>query len=476
MGLGEGSGQDVIVVGAGLAGLAAAAALNGAGARVTMLDRRPEPGGRAYSYVHPALGETVDSQHVVLGCCTNLLDLCAAAGCDGQIRWYDELVFLEPNGNRSVMRPGGLPAPMHQTVSFVRAPMLSLKDKGGIAKGLLQFLRGYPAEDTESFAAWVRRTGQTERAIKHFWQPVVVGALNDVFERCSTKYAGKVFHESFLRSGQGGRLGIPAAPLTEFFAPVPQMLRAKGVQIEARCGVDEVRRLAEGGWAVRAGERSFTADAVILATDFRQTQRLLRGLEGVSPALREERETPFVAAPITTVHLWFDRDVTEMDHAVLLDTRIEWMFAKSRIRGWGKQRGSYLELVISASWPELEKSRQEILAPALEEATMFFPAIREATLLKSAVLKEARATFSVTPGLDRFRPAQVTGVEGLFVAGDWTATEWPSTMEGAVRSGRLAAGLVVGDRGRFLTPDLAPAGLMRWLVRAVHGGANAFDD
>jgi zeta-carotene desaturase len=173
-----------------------------------------------------------------------------------------------------------------------------------------------------------------------------------------------------------------------------------------------------------------------------------------------------VAAPITTVHLWFDRDVTELDHAVLLDTRIQWMFAKSRIRSWERSRGSYLELVISASWAELSLGRQEILSSALAEAESFFPGIRTAHLVKSSVLKEARATFSVVPGLDSVRPEQATNLKGLFVAGDWTRTDWPSTMEGAVRSGRLAAGALVGELTHFLAPELPPSGLMRWISKS----------
>jgi squalene-associated FAD-dependent desaturase len=460
--------SDVIVIGAGLAGLSAAAALSKAGADVQVFERRPYIGGRAYSYEHPALEETIDSQHVVVGCCTNLLDLARQSGMADSIRWYDELVFLEPNGQRTSLRPGKLPAPMHQTLSFLRAPMLRLTDKAAIASGLLRFLRGYPQDDSESFDSWLKRTGQTERAIRHFWEPVVVGALNDTFDRCSVKYAGKVFHESFLRSPEAGRLGVPAAPLSEFFAPIAAMATQAGVDLRLKTGLEFLEPTPEGRWSLRAAGEAFTADSVVLATDFKQTRALLNSL------VAEEREKDqlnagfeaFVPSPITTIHLWYDRDVTGMDHAILLDTRIQWVFAKSRIRRWAKERGSYCELVISASWPELEMGREEILSSALNEFQMFFPAAREAKLVKSSVLKEARATFSVTPGLDRYRQPQTTPWKGLYVAGDWTATDWPSTMEGAVRSGRLAAGAVLGDRKRFMAQELPPTGLMRWLSRA----------
>lgn len=453
---------DVIVVGGGIAGLAATVALAGAGAKVSLLERRPYIGGRAYSYDHPAIEETIDSQHVVVGCCTNILDLSQQAGMADTIRWYDELTFLEPGGRRSLLRPGNLPAPAHQAISFLRAPMLNLQDKARIAAGLVRFLRGYPADDSESFAAWLSRTGQTERAIRHFWEPVVIGALNDNLERCSVKYAGKVFHESFLRSPEAGRLGIPAAPLSQFFAPVAELARKKGATIKLKAGVERIEQIADRRWLVQANDESYTASSVVLATDFRQTRNLLASLQEPLP---NEGFEKFIPAPITTIHLWYDRDVTGLDHAVLLDTRIQWMFAKSRIRRWPAERGGYLELVISASWPELKMSREQILSSALQEIEMFFPAVKQAKLLKSGVLKEARATFSAVPGLDAFRPNQATQWPGLYLAGDWTATEWPSTMEGAVRSGRLAAGALMGDSGRFMAAETPASGWMRWLSR-----------
>ncbi|HEV2645041.1 MAG TPA: FAD-dependent oxidoreductase [Acidobacteriaceae bacterium] len=585
---------DVAIVGAGVAGLAAAVALAADGKSVVLLERRPFVGGRAYSYPHPALNEVIDSQHVVLGCCTNFIDLITQSGAAHTIRWYDTLTFLEPGSHptekychpepakraegpasssspdapscpptASTLKPSSLlPAPLHQSLSFLRAPMLSLRDKLGIAYGLAHFLRGYPATDEESFAAWLQRTHQTDRAIRHFWEPVIVAALNDTFANCSTRYAGKVFHESFLRSPAAGRLGIPTAPLSDFFAPVAAHATALGVDLRLNTPADHIIPLPNHRYRIATGTTHIEANALILATDLRQAHRLQAELSGGSSGLQPAVEptsqegalapeitasrypeasslpafasrypeasdlppfasrhpeasalppfasrhpeasalpafasrypeasasglsptqkekgalapgvclldpTQFTLAPITTIHLWYDREITPLDHAVLLDTRIQWLFHKSRIRNWPASHGTYLELVISASHAELKLSREQILADALQELALFFPQIREAKLLKSAVLKEARATFSVTPNLDSHRPPQTTEHPNLYLAGDYTATDWPSTMESAVRSGRLAAALAANHpRTHFLSPELPPAGLMRLLSR-----------
>ncbi len=463
---------DVIVVGAGAAGLAAAASLAGDGKRVTVLERKPYVGGRACSYEHPALGEVVDLQHVLVGCCTNLIQLCEQAGSANKIRWYEKQTFLEPNGRSSTIETSSLPAPFHFAPSFAGLSTLGWKDKVGLARGLMEFFLGYPADDSESAEQWLRRTRQTERSIRHFWNPILMATLNDRTAHCSTRYAGKIFHELFIKSSTGGRLGIPTVPLSEFYADVARLVESQGGTVRLRASVEAITQEPDGRWRVNVADEAYSAESIVLALPFEQTQRLLpavrlneRFAASVSDA-RDQLELKMarlVHSPFTSVLLWFDREITDLDHAWLLDTTIEWFFHKSRIRGYAPEKGSYVELVIAGSRAQLGMTREEILSSTLRELEMFFPEVKRAKLVKSAVLKEARATFSVVPGLDQFRPGQKTEWPGFFLAGDWTATEWPSTMEGAVRSGRLAAGALVGDPRRFMAPEIPASGLMRLL-------------
>ncbi len=462
--------SEIVVVGAGVAGLAAATALAQDGADVTLLERRPYVGGRAYSYLHPALDEVVDSQHVLLGCCTNLIDLCAGAGLAGKVRWYDQQTFLEPSiGNRparaSTIAINPLPAPFQYADSFLRASMLSLADKAGVARGLLGLADGAPGSDSESIAQWYTRTRQTTGAIRNFWEPIVLATLNDASSACSMRYGAKVFYELFLKTREGGKLGIPTIPLSDFYSAAAARFVALGGKLRTRAGVEAISQAPDGTWFLRTGEESMAARKIVLALPFEQTRTLLAGLPpgpGAQDLLADAAR--MVHSPFISILLWYDRQITDLDHAWLLDTTIQWFFHKSRIRNYAPERGSYVELVIAGSRTELPLTRQQILEPALAELARFFPDSARATLVKSGILKEARATFSVTPGLDPARPTQQTGIPGLYLAGDWTRTDWPSTMEGAARSGRLAAGAVCGAPLRYLTPDLPPARLMRLLA------------
>lgn len=456
------SPKTVGIVGGGLAGLAAGCALAEAGFKVTIFERRPYVGGRASSYVHPGSGEVVDNcQHVLLGCCTNLISFYERLGVSEKILWFDELTFLEPGGQASRFAPVHfLPAPLHNVPSFMRAQMLSGKDKLAIASAMFALSRGLP-DAGEDFLSWLRRHGQTERAIGRFWKTVLVSALNEDLSRVSSRYAAQVFRESFMNSAQAGWMGVPRIPLSQLYSAAIAYIRARGGEVLLRCSAASLSVAGNKiGLDLSDGLSEF--DFAILAAPFQVVAGLLPQ-DNDATQLKERLER-FEPSSITGIHFWFDRAITSLPHAVLLDRTIQWMFHKSRFQHEREGPGSYVELVVSASKLLIQKSREEILELALRELAEFFPLAKEARVLKAVVIKEIYATYSIVPGLDRYRPAVKTPWPGVFLAGDWTATGWPATMEGAVRSGYMAAEALVaslGERQRFIAPDLQPKGLMR---------------
>ena len=461
--------STVAIAGGGLAGLAAGCALTEAGFRVTLFERRPFLGGRASSYQHPGTGEIVDNcQHVLLGCCTNLLDFYRRTGVQDKIRWYEKLTFLEPGGRTSVIAPSWLPPPLHTAPAFFRADCLNLRDKMAISRAMVALAPSIPADEGETFLDWLKRHGQTAQAIERFWKTILVSALNEDLDRLSVPYAAQVVRESFLKSAAAGRMGIPTVPLTELYGTAGDYIGARDGEIQFRAGVESFRSEAFAVNVTTNGqEQKF--DYLVLAVPFDGVARILPDTPSAAPLAAALGQ--FSTSPITGIHLWFDRQISDLDHAVLLDRRIQWMFHKSRLidarsdQGRENVTGSYVELVVSCSRSLVEKSKTEIVELAMKEAQEFFPGVREAKLLKSTVIKEVHATYSPRPGIDRYRPKPDTAWPRVFLAGDWTATGWPATMEGAVRSGYLAAEAVArfasGKRPSFLVPDLAPRGLMK---------------
>ena len=456
-----------------MAGLSAACALADAGLRVRLLEKRRYLGGRASSYEHPGTGEVIDNcQHVLLGNCVNLIDLYRRLGVSDAIRWFDRLTFLEPGGRRSVLEPSFLPAPFHSMPAFLRASAFSLADKLAIGRGMSAFVAGIPADSEENFAQWLARHGQTAGAINRFWKPVLVSALNEDPDRMSVHYAGQVIRKSLLLSPGAGRMGVPTVPLSELYGRAIEYLEARGGQVELNAAPESFAwSAATQQWTVAARGESFCCDAVVLALAYEGLGKLLPALPANPESiLLGNNLQHFGHSPITGIHLWFDREITDLEHAILLDTNIQWMFHKSRLQAEKRRSepGSYLELVVSASNSLVEMQRQQIIDLALKELAQFFPVVAEATLLKAAVVKEVRATYSIRPRLDLLRPAAASPWPGIFLAGDWTATGWPATMEGAVRSGYLAAEAVtaaMGEKTGFLQPDLAATGFMRLFPR-----------
>ena len=468
----------VAIAGGGLAGLAAACALADSGFRVTLFERRPYLGGRASSYEHPGTGEVVDNcQHVLFRVCTNLIEFYRRIGVEDKIRWYEDMTFIEPGGRTSVMHASPLPAPLHTAPSFLRFPFLNAKDKLAISRAIAALTLTSQPDTGRSFLDWCHRHAQTKNAIERFWKPILVSALSEDLDLISISYAAQVVRES-MKTPEARHMGVPSIPLTDLYNRAGDYIRARDGEIRFRSSL-ETFSPEPSQVRIRMSERSDSSDGeevfdyLVLALSFDSLDRVLPQSPEAAPL--REKLTHFESSPITGIHLWFDPQISDLDHAVLLDRTIQWMFHKSRLlatRGApGKPElgGSYIELVVSASKSLIDKSRAEIVDLALKEVREFFPAARAANLVKSTVIKEVHATYSPRPGIDAYRPQQATPWPRVFLAGDWTATGWPATMEGAVRSGYLAAEALLRACGmkdaKFLVPDLPASGFMRLFKR-----------
>jgi squalene-associated FAD-dependent desaturase len=467
----------VIVIGGGLAGLSAGVSLAEAGWRVRLFEQRPFLGGRATSYVLPD-GEQVDNcQHVTLGCCTNLEDFYRRVGAQDKVKYFDRLLFQDPQGRQGIMQAGLLPAPLHMTGSFLMFAPLSQADKRSIARAMLEILRGkgHTADlDTPggiSMLEWLRKRKQTAGAIQRFWRVVLVSALDEELDKTDARFGVDVFWKGFLSNRKGYRMGVPAVPLAELYDGCKLEIERRGGEVSLRMPVRTIHFQAGGIEGVEFdGGRLEAADAYVFAIPHDALADLLPGeVKQQEPSLAHLDNIK--ASPITGVHFWFDREVMREPFVTLLDTTTQWIFNKTALyagsNGSGTTKGQYLQLVISASYGLLQKPRQEIIDLCLAEVRQALPAAREAKLVKATVIKEAAATFSPQPGVDRWRPKQQTLVNRLFLAGDWTDTGWPATMEGAVRSGYLAAEAVLrvaGTPKTILQPDLKPDGLVAMFV------------
>ncbi len=463
----QGLQKSVTVLGGGVAGMSAACALAEAGLRVQLVERRGYLGGRASSYLHPGVGEVIDNcQHVLFGCCTNLVGFYRRIGVADRIYWTSNMTMIEPGGRRSLLGPSkwGLPAPLHGLPKLLGAHAFSLADKFALARAFSALARPVPAYSRESLADWLKRHGQTRGAIERFWRLVIASALNADLDSIAMPYAAKVIRELFMNSAFAGSMGMSTVPLSELYEGVPPFIEQRSGSLHLNASVEAAAYDEETSqWILSTRGGPLISDFLVLALPFEATGKLIPLLppaEGAETLLEQiDRHEHW---PICSVHLWFDRDITDLDHAVLLDREIHWLYNQSRLQtGRG---GHYVELVVSATRAFAALPRDEAIQQALRELQEFFPLVKQAKLEKAALVKEVRATFGVPPGIDAARPSAVSPWPNCFLAGDWTRTGWPSTMESAARSGHLAAEalcLAIGEPRAILDLDLKPEGLMR---------------
>lgn len=475
----------VAVLGAGVAGMAAAVGLARAGVAVDLIDTRRKLGGRATSFDDPATGHTLDNcQHVVMRCCTAILDLYAALGVADRIAWHRTLNFIRPDGQRDALAAAPLPAPGQFTLSFLRLGFLNLADKLGIARAMFALIRTSPRAmveaDAISFADWLaRHAPQTDRAMSRYWEPVVVSAVNLPCAQASARYAIQVFREGFLCRGDVYEMGVSRVPLRDLYERVGSIVASAGGRVLLGHAVESIGydagRQRVTGVTVRHGRDRATlaVDAVISAMP---ADRLAKVVDPSMAAAddRLARLNDVGVSSILGVHLAIacpslDAPALDLPHAALLDSPLHWVFNEppgtlpdGRVVQW-------VHGVISASDDLLDKSNAELVELVGAEVRRYFPAAADRELVAGVAVREVRATFAATPGVDALRPATAGPITNLLLAGDWVDTGWPATMEGACRSGYRAAAAAVDALG--ITPardlpvvhDPTPAPLFRLL-------------
>ena len=523
--------QSAIVIGGGLAGLAAAVGLAGRGFAVTVLESRARLGGRASSFTDPTTGQMVDAcQHVSMGCCTNLAHFLRTVGVDHLLAPQPKLYFVTPDGRRSVFKADPWPAPFHLGRALFGAHYLTPGDKLRVVYGLAAMLCEKPDTDPP-LLPWLKAHRQNARTIDRFWGIVLTSALNETVDRVGLKYARKVFRDGFVRHRDGFTVYVPTVALARLYGDeLREWLAAHGVKVNENAGVKRLTMeeshpptpspkkgggageeaiassfgspsLLRGGVGEGSGleeshpptpfpKREGGAGEEAIATSVLSPSPLGGGVgEGSSISAIELRDGSFLRAdwyvlavpfdrvtdllpdelvarepyfsgvknltpsPITSVHLWFDRPTMTLPHAVLVDCLGQWVFDRGEVA----PGEFYLQVVVSAARDLKALGRDEIQRRIVDELGRLFPAVARAKLLRAKVVTEYSATFSAVSGVDRWRVPQASPVPNLAVAGDWTATGWPATMEGAVRSGYLAAEAILaraGQPAKLLQPDL----------------------
>ena len=450
---GDKAERRALVVGGGLAGISAACALADRGIAVTLLERRPYLGGRTFSFTDKATGREIDNgQHIFMRCCTYYVDFLKRLGVFERTFLQDRMSveIVGEDGRVSCLTSARLPAPLQFFPSFAAYKHLTLRDKLGMGRVGLTLLRMREDErlrlDGTSFYTWLKRRGQSERAIDNFWNVIILPTLNDDCRDVSAAQAIMVFREGFLKDASAADIGFSSVGLSSL------LVKEATAYLEDRRGrvllgrnASGVVGTANGADCIRthAGEE-YVADAYVLAVP---PDRLLSLLpEGLRAHGFFARPRGLAMSPIVNLHLWFDRHVMDSSFATYLGSEVQWVFNRNAIAG---QNGTgppgdspseqHLVVSVSAAHKYIDMPKAELYHLLLDDLHSRLPASREAVVLHHTVIKERSATFSATPGSADCRLPARTPVPNLFLAGAWTDTGWPSTMESAVRSGAFCA-------------------------------------
>ncbi len=451
--------EEILIVGGGLAGLAAGVALSSAGRRVRLLEQRPYLGGRARSFRDPVTGSIVDNgQHVIMGCYHETLRFLGEIGTLGSVRFQPRLrvQFLEAEGRLTSLVCPGLPSPWHLLAGVLRSSSFTWREKleilhfgralngRGGRNGWDELKR--PGDRDLTVEQWLVAMGQSESLRRNFWDLLCIAAMNEDPRIASAELFERVLKLALFTSPADSRIGLASGGLSDCYTEAAaNYLRSHGGAVETGRSVTEfvISGGACFGVKLADGER-IEARKVISAVPWLQFAQIL-------PAAVRDGEPSFArisslqAAPIISINLWFDRAITTLDFVALRGSTIQWLFNKGHLLESAESHNRHLEirgyvsLVISGAHSIVDRPKEDLLGTALDDLGRLLPEARRARLLRSLVIKERFATFSPSPEAEQSRPAARTPVQGLYLAGDWTSTGFPATIEGAVKSGYTAA-------------------------------------
>ena len=442
----------VLILGGGFAGLAAAVDLTEAGAPVLLLERRSFLGGRAYSFTDKTTGDTIDNgQHLMMGCYRHTLNFLEKIGAAGKLKFQEnpQVDFLQERLGGIVRRASfkcpPAPAPLHLLIGLARLDTIGWSDRIKATRiGLeLRRLNGDRAKLADiTVRQWLDQLGQSERMQSRFWDLVALATLNESPERASADMFARVLDQAFMRSRQDSTMVISRVGLSDLYTEdARDFIESRGgsVRLNAEVARIEFEGARAIGVTLRSGER-IEAETIISAAPYFALRRIVT--DEVAESCAELRNLErFKSAPIVSINLWYDEPVTDLEFAGLLDSRIEWVFNKNAIAGETARRRQHLALVISGAHEVAGQPKEELVAMAVEEMRRFFPAARKREPVHAFVVREHDATISHTPGVAALRPSQRTSFKNFFLAGDWTDTGLPATIEGAVWSGQECARL-----------------------------------
>lgn len=446
----RGRSPDVVVIGGGVSGLTAAVDLTSHGFSVLLLEQKPRCGGRTYSFVHKETGEEVDNgQHMMMGCYHSTLRFLKTIGTLSDVTIQKNLTVAFRHSQRGVfcLQAAFLPAPLNVLIGLLRLKSLSFTQRLSLLRVGAALVFARPDSDARlqamTVAEWLDGLHQPEENKKYLWDIIAIGTLNDSPALVSAALFVKVLQSAFLGSRINSSMVIPRKGLSKIFVDAAtDFLMQHNGEILTNTSVERIHVKDDGVVSVvlNSGE-VVSPRAVISAVPYFEVQKMFgEEVVGKLPELRLSDQ--FISSAIVTLHLWFDKQFMEEEFVALLDSPIHWVFNKSKIYGKKGNGLLYLSLVISGAADFVEKEKEEIVVMALSELKRFYPQSVDAKLVHSLVVKEKRATFSPRVGTHALRPSHTTSIESLFLAGDWTDTKLPATIEGAVQSGYACSELV----------------------------------